>query len=129
MVRSIQIHKNSLKVKNELDAKRVGSSVANSPLLKQQWLDLMQIGEEFVMAIGKSGVNIDPQKLSIKFGDFILLKNGEKSPSCNLNNIDKYLQKEKIEITINLGIGKKFWIMNTCDFTKRYISINTDYRS
>ena len=25
-----------------------------------------------VMAIGKSGVNIDPQKLSIKFGDFIL---------------------------------------------------------
>ncbi len=115
--------------KNELDAKKVGSSVANSPLFKTAMAGSDANWGRVVMAIGKSGVNIDPQKLSIKFGDFILLKNGEKSPSCNLNDIDKYLKKKEIEITINLGIGKKYWIMNTCDFTKRYISINTDYRS
>ena len=35
----------------------------------------------------------------------------------------------EIEINIDLGIGKGFWTVWTCDFTKDYIKINADYRS
>ena len=53
--------------KNELDAKKVGSSVANSPFFKTAMAGSDANWGRVVMAIGKSGVNIDPQKLSIKF--------------------------------------------------------------
>ncbi len=115
--------------KKELDAKKVGYSVANSPLFKTAMAGSDANWGRIVMAVGKSGVDIDTKKLSIKFGKFTLLKNGEKFSSSNLKNIDKYLKKREIEMTINLGVGKKCWIIKTCDFTKKYISINTDYRS
>ena len=81
------------------------------------------------MAIGKSNAFIDSKKLSIKFGKFELLKKGEKVILSNLKKIDQYLKKNEIEIIINLGIGVHSWKITTCDFTKKYISINTDYRS
>ena len=34
-----------------------------------------------------------------------------------------------IEINIELNIGKSDFTVYTCDFTKDYININTDYRN
>ena len=82
-----------------------------------------------IMAIGKSNAFIDPLKISLSFGSFVVLKNGKEFISKNVKLIDKYLKNKEIHITVNLGLGKYKWIVRTCDFTNRYISINTDYRS
>ena len=82
-----------------------------------------------IMAIGKTDTNIDPQKLMLKFGNYKILMHGKKLISKNLKLIDKYLKKNEIEVNVDLGIGKGAWKVLTCDFTKDYISINTDYRS
>ena len=34
-----------------------------------------------------------------------------------------------VEINIELNMGKGDFIVYTCDFTKDYIDINTDYRN
>ena len=34
-----------------------------------------------------------------------------------------------IEINVELNVGKNDFTVYTCDFTKEYININTDYRS
>jgi glutamate N-acetyltransferase/amino-acid N-acetyltransferase len=39
------------------------------------------------------------------------------------------MQEQKIDITVDLGLGKGTFVVWTCDLTKRYVEINGDYRS
>ena len=39
------------------------------------------------------------------------------------------MKEEKIDITVNLNSGKKDFIAYTMDLTKKYIEINSDYRT
>ena len=39
------------------------------------------------------------------------------------------MQNELIDITIDIGLGNKNFTAYTMDLTKRYIEINSDYRS
>ncbi len=115
--------------KNQRDAKKIGESIANSPLFKTAMAGSDANWGRVIMAIGKSEAIIDPLKISLKFGKFFILKNGKEFISRNIKSIDKYLKNNEIEITVDLGLGVSNWKIRTCDFTNRYISINTDYRS
>ena len=123
----IKIHING--AKNQTDAKNVGKSIANSPLFKTAMAGSDANWGRIIMAIGKSNAKIIPSKLSIRFGKYELLRKGEKLISINLKSIDKYLTNREIQISVDLGIGNSSWAIKTCDFTNKYISINTDYRS
>ena len=81
------------------------------------------------MAIGKSGVDINLKKLSIKFGDFKIIEKGKLAENYIESNVENYMKNEKIDLTINLEMGSKFFIAYTMDLTKKYIEINSDYRS
>ena len=80
------------------------------------------------MALGKSANNLNPKQISIKFGDYYILENGEVLLK-NINKIDKYLKKNEIDIFIKVGKGTKESTVWTCDLTKEYVRINSDYRS
>ena len=82
-----------------------------------------------IMAGGKSWAKLAPEKLTLKFGKFIILQKGKKLNLTYINSINKYLKKPEIEIIVDLGIGVYEWSTWTCDFTKEYVSINADYRS
>ena len=81
------------------------------------------------MAIGKANVNLIPNKLSIKFGSFNIVEKGQLSNSYNEIEVTRYMKDEKIDITVDLNVGKKNFTAYTMDLTKKYIEINTDYRS
>ena len=81
------------------------------------------------MAIGKSNVNINPSKLSIKLGNITIIENGKLSNSYNEIEAANYMKDEKIEILVNLNLGKKEFTSYTMDLTKKYIEINSDYRT
>ena len=57
------------KCKNENDAKKIAFSVANSPLVKTAIAGEDPNWGRIIMAIGKSGVNINLKRLSINFGN------------------------------------------------------------
>ncbi len=115
--------------KSKIDAKEIGKSIANSPLFKTAMAGSDANWGRIIMAIGKSNAHINPMRLSLKFGKFVILRNGKKLFSRYLSDIDKYLKNNEIEITVNIGLGNYNWTVWTCDYTKQYISINTDYRS
>ncbi len=122
----------TVKVKNcktEDEAKKVSFSVANSPLVKTAVAGEDPNWGRIIMAIGKSGVNLNPNKISIKLGDILIIENGKLLPSYNENEAAQYMKDEKIDIIINLNIGKKDFTSYTMDLTKKYIEINSDYRS
>ena len=81
------------------------------------------------MAIGKSGVKINSKLISIRFGKFELIRNGEMKKNLKMDRIDEYLKGKEIELFVCIGRSKNSSTIWTCDFTNDYIKINTDYRS
>ena len=81
------------------------------------------------MAIGKSNVSINLDKLSIKFGNIFIIQNGKLSSNYNETEAADYMKNSNIDITIDTLNGSKRFSAYTMDFTKKYIEINADYRS
>ena len=82
-----------------------------------------------IMAIGKSGVEINLNKLSVKFGDLNIVNKGKIFNQYNENDAAEYMKRSSIEINVSAGNGKKNFTVYTMDLTKKYIEINADYRS
>tara|TARA_B100000886_G_scaffold213950_1_gene148331 strand:+ start:1 stop:1302 length:1302 start_codon:yes stop_codon:yes gene_type:complete len=115
--------------KNEDEAKKIGLSVANSPLVKTAIAGEDPNWGRIVMAIGKSDVSINLEKLSIKLGEFSIINNGKLNLNYNESDIVNYMKNENIDININIFTGSKKFTTYTMDLTKKYIEINSDYRS
>ena len=78
--------------KTESDAKKIGFSIANSPLVKSAIAGEDPNWGRIVMAIGKAGVPINIEKLSIKFGNFYILQNGKLNINYDENDISNYMK-------------------------------------
>ena len=120
---------NTTNSKTEEHAKKICFSIANSPLVKTAIAGEDPNWGRIIMAIGKSNVNINKNKISIKFGSLKILEKGQLSNFYNEYEVSEYMKNEKIEININLNQGKKSFTAYTMDLTKKYIDINADYRS
>ena len=82
-----------------------------------------------IMAIGKSGININLKKLSINFGNIKVIDKGQLANNYKENEVADYMKSKTIDISINLNMGLKKFTAYTMDLTKKYIEINADYRS
>ena len=115
--------------KTEKDAKKIAFSIANSPLVKTAIAGEDPNWGRIIMAIGKSGIIFDLEKLSIKFGEFNVIQGGKLHQNFNEMIISDYMKNYKIDINIDISSGLKNFTAYTMDFTKKYIEINADYRS
>ena len=120
---------NVIKSKNEKDAKKIAFSVANSNLVKTAIAGEDPNWGRVIMAIGKSGVNINLDKLSINFGNIKIIEKGKIFKDYNESEVANYMKDKAIGISINLNLGTKNFTAYTMDLTKKYIEINADYRS
>ena len=114
---------------NSSSAKKIGRSVADSPLVKTAVGASDPNWGRIIMAIGKTKETIDQKKINLKIGKNLILKNGEVSRLYSEAKTKKYMQGDEILIDINLGHGKGESNIWTCDLTEGYIRINADYRS
>ena len=122
----------SIRVKNcksDEEAKKISFSIANSPLVKTAIAGEDPNWGRVIMAIGKSNVNIKLNKLNLNFGPYKIIENGILSKSYQETEVASYMKGENIDILVDIGIGKKEFTAYTMDFTKKYIEINSDYRS
>jgi len=122
----------SIKCKNtktEEDAKNICFSIANSPLVKTAIAGEDPNWGRIAMAIGKSSAKIDEKKLSINIGSFKVLVKGNLYQNYDEKIVSEYMKNELLDITVDIGLGKKDFTAYTMDLTKRYIEINADYRS
>ena len=118
-----------INAKSLASAKNIAFSIANSPLVKTAIAGEDPNWGRIIMGIGKSGEAIDPKKLKIKFGDFVVAENGKISDSYNEEKLKEYMKWDSINIEVNLKLGSDAFECFTCDFTHDYIDINADYRN
>ena len=110
-------------------AKRIAFSIANSPLVKTAMAGEDANWGRVVAAVGKSGEAADRDRLAIWFGDFRVAHKGLRDPAYSEEKVSAYMKGEKIDVRVDIGLGKGAASVWTCDLTKEYVAINGDYRS
>ena len=118
-----------INAKSLSSARKVAFSIANSPLVKVAVSGGDPNWGRIVMGIGKSGEEVDYEKLTIKLGDFIVAEKGRISETYDEEKLKEYMNWDSILIEIDLHQGNDTFECYTCDFTHDYININVDYRT
>ena len=73
-------------------AKNIGFSIANSPLVKTAVAGEDPNWGRIIMAIGKSGENVFPSKIQIKFGNYIVTEQGKVAKDYNESKLKEYMK-------------------------------------
>jgi glutamate N-acetyltransferase/amino-acid N-acetyltransferase len=110
-------------------AKRIGMSIANSPLVKTAMAGSDANWGRIVMAVGKSGEAADRDRLKISFGNHVVAEKGMRAAKYNEAAATKAVSGREVGIAVELGLGKGQARVWTCDLTHGYIDINGSYRS
>ena len=110
-------------------ARRIGMSIANSPLVKTAVAGNDANWGRVVMAVGKSGEAADRDRLKIFFGNQLVAEKGMRAAKYNEAAATKAVSGREVSIAVDLGIGKGAARVWTCDLTHGYIDINGSYRS
>ncbi len=107
-------------------AKRVGKSVVNSPLVKTAVHGADPNWGRVAMAIGKvPDPDIDPDRVTIAFGDRQVYPH--LLDEAALAELSGYLSGDEVVIAVDLGLGPGAFTVYGCDLTDGYIRINADY--
>jgi glutamate N-acetyltransferase/amino-acid N-acetyltransferase len=110
-------------------AKRIALSIANSPLVKTAIAGEDANWGRIVMAVGKAGEKAKRDRLSIYFGDVRVAHKGLRDLDYDEAKASAVMKRDKIDVRVDLKIGKGLATVWTCDLTKEYVAINGDYRS
>ncbi|GGE77058.1 bifunctional glutamate N-acetyltransferase/amino-acid acetyltransferase ArgJ [Sphingomonas prati] len=115
--------------KSNASARRIGLSIANSPLVKTAIAGEDANWGRVVMAVGKAGEPAERDLLSIRFGDTQVATAGMAVEGYDEAPVAAHLTGREIEIGVDIGLGDGAATVWTCDLTHGYIAINADYRS
>jgi len=112
---------------SDADALKVAKAIAHSPLVKTAWAGCDPNWGRLMAAAGYSGATVDPEKISIWFGDLPICADGGRSPAYDEGAAHEFLKQPEFSVRIALGVGGgrcRFW---TSDLTAEYVRINAEY--
>ena len=114
--------------KNFADAKTVGMSVANSPLVKTAFFGEDPNWGRVICAVGYAGVPMDPNRTTVKFGGIPVYAAGVGA-AYDADALRAVMTAHDIVIEIDLGDGNVEATVWTCDFSYEYVKINGEYHT
>ena len=115
--------------KSNVIARQIGLAIANSPLVKTAIAGEDANWGRIVMAIGKLGIGIPSDAISIDIGGFAVARDGMRIADYDETPIAVHMTGQMIDLAVTVGAGDGTARVWTCDLTHGYISINADYRS
>jgi glutamate N-acetyltransferase/amino-acid N-acetyltransferase len=111
------------------DAYRIADTVAHSPLLKTAFFGEDANWGRILMAVGRAGVDINPDTIDVYFDDVMMVKDSLGCSDLAEIEATEVLKKPEFRLAIDLKMGQGHTSMLTCDFSVDYVKINADYRS
>ncbi|MBL6595211.1 MAG: bifunctional glutamate N-acetyltransferase/amino-acid acetyltransferase ArgJ [Candidatus Puniceispirillum sp.] len=115
--------------KDKTTARKIGLAIANSPLVKTAIAGEDANWGRIVMAIGKLGIGIPSDAISIDIGGCRVARDGMRVAEYDEAPIAAHMTGQMIDLAVSIGDGLGAARVWTCDLTHGYISINADYRS
>ncbi len=114
---------------DEASARRIGLTVANSPLVKTAIAGGDPNWGRIVAAVGRAGEPIDVDRLAVAFGGYAAARDGRAVPHLDETPLRRHLEGREVRIEIRVGDGPGRAVVWTCDLTHGYVEVNASYRS
>lgn len=115
--------------RSEQDAKQIAFTIAHSPLVKTALFASDPNWGRILAAVGRAGVEIDINRISIFLGDVCIVENGGRASAYTEARGQKVMADSEINIRVDLAAGVANSRVWTCDFSYEYVKINAEYRT
>jgi len=123
----VQIIVKGARTKN--DAYKACEAIAHSNLVKTAIYGEDPNWGRITAAAGRSGADVDPEKMDLFFDDQPLVLKGEWLGMDAEKKTAKIMKNSKIKIILDLNLGQESDFYLFCDFSEGYVKINAEYRS
>jgi glutamate N-acetyltransferase/amino-acid N-acetyltransferase len=110
------------------DATRAARAVADYPLFKCAVHGGDPNWGRIICAVGSSGVNLQPGKVSCKLDDLFVFRNGTPT-DFDVKKASQIISQREFIITVDLGVGRESDFYFGCDLSAEYVRINADYHT
>ncbi len=114
---------NIMRAKNQIQAKALASKVAQSVLVRCSLNGRDPYWGRIISELGAAKVNIDPNKVSISYGDIMVAKSG-CAIDCDEEKLKAYMLNNEIEINVDINLGNDNYTMFFSDISHDYIDEN-----
>ena len=99
---------NVRRASSAISARRIGLSIANSPLVKTAIAGEDANWGRVVMAVGKSGEKADRDKMGVWFGGIKIAENGGLVDNYDEKPVAKHMQGHEVVIDVDVGPNSIF---------------------
>ncbi len=113
--------------RTESDAQRTARVIANSLLVKTAFFGEDANWGRIVAAVGRSGADIEPDKIGIYFDGVPVVRAG--TATGKEGEVADIMKRKEIKLKVDLKLGKKSAVIWTTDLSYDYVRINASYRS
>ena len=112
--------------RNRKEALQIARAIAHSLLVKTAWAGADPNWGRILAAVGRSGVALDPKKVSLVIGNQTVCRG---SVACRFDEqrAHKELSQPESRVRVRLGRGNYSLEFLTTDLTSEYVRINADY--
>ncbi len=112
--------------RTEADARTAARTVVSSPLVKTMITGRDPNLGRVLMALGRSGADVDPAKLSVWIGRHCAFSNGAPT-TLELGVISQEMAASDVQLRADLGLGCHEATAWGCDLTEEYVRVNAHY--
>ena len=108
------------------DARQAARVISTSPLVKTAVFGNDPNWGRVMMALGRSGIEMQESRVTLHFNDICVLENGQAVPFDRDEAVERMKQPE-VRFDISLALADGSATAWTCDFSYEYVRINGEY--
>jgi glutamate N-acetyltransferase/amino-acid N-acetyltransferase len=108
------------------EARLAARTIAGSPLVKAAIHGADPNWGRIMMALGRSGAEVEEAKTELYIGNIQLVKAGASLP-FNQRGVIRLLEGKEVAIRLNLNLGSASATAWGCDMSEEYVTINSQY--
>jgi glutamate N-acetyltransferase/amino-acid N-acetyltransferase len=113
--------------KTDENAKMIARKISTSNLLKCAIFGEDPNWGRVAASAGSAGVDFNPGRTDIYLGPVKVLSDGSSMKTFDNGKARKYIKGKEVFIKVDLKCGKGSATAWTCDFSKEYVTINSEY--
>lgn len=108
------------------DARLAARTIVSSPLIKTMVTGRDPNWGRVMMAIGRSGAQVEQEQVSVWVGPHCVLESGTPT-AADLEAVSKTMDTDEVQLRVDLALGDESATAWGCDLTTDYVHINADY--
>jgi len=111
---------------NVAEARLAARTIVSSPLVKTAVHGADPNWGRIIVALGRSGAEVEEAKVNLDIGEVSILKEGHPLP-YNESDVIRVFEQSEVPINVHLNLGTASATAWGCDLSEEYVMINSQY--